>query len=104
MMEIRKVEDPMKLPRCRECGKEFVPKRDWQEYCCTQHLQRWHYQQRKLQRKQIAAEAAEDAREDRVNGNGYTNGRTPQEEKIDVVALLKLVPAKPINRRRIVSA
>ena len=90
----------MKLPKCRECGREFIAKRDWQEFCCTQHLQRWHYQQRKLQRKQIAAEAADDARAEGMNGHAK-NGHG--EEKIDLVALLKLAP-KPITRRRIVSA
>ena len=92
----------MKLPKCRECGREFIAKRDWQEFCCTQHLQRWHYQQRKLQRKQIAAEAAEDARAEGMNGHAK-NGHAPREEKVDLVALLKLA-SKPITRRRIVAS
>lgn len=37
----------MKLPHCLECGREFLPNREWQHFCCRQHRQRWHYRQQK---------------------------------------------------------
>ena len=50
--------------RCKFCDQEFVPAKSWQEFHSNQCRDRWHYQERK--RQQI--EAAEDARQDRLNG------------------------------------
>ena len=33
--------------KCKECGEEFWPNKDWQVFCCQPHQQRWH-----LRRKQ----------------------------------------------------
>lgn len=32
MPYVKKVYDPVK---CANCGKTFIPKREWQVYCCT---------------------------------------------------------------------
>jgi hypothetical protein len=93
--------------KCRECEREFVPSRWWQDFCCTDHRQAFH--RRKY--KQEAVEAAADAREERMNGhgvnghteemNGHANGGVRGEEKIDLVSLGLATPPKPIARRKI---
>lgn len=76
---------------CRECGVEFLAKRDWQEFCCTEHRQVWHYRQR----KRAEVEAAEVRRAERINGHGAS------EEKIDLAQLGLTPKPQPIKRRRV---
>ena len=37
-----------KLKSCRACGKEFMPKRYWQEFCSTNHQKTWYYSAQQL--------------------------------------------------------
>ena len=36
------------MKTCQWCNEDFRPNRDWQEFCCKDHQQRWHRHQRKL--------------------------------------------------------
>jgi hypothetical protein len=79
--------------KCRECEREFAPNKPWQEFCCAQHRDAWHYRER----KRAAVEAAEERRAERMNG--HDNG-AKREEKIDLVALGLASKLEPIKRRR----
>ena len=61
------------MRHCRYCDREFLANRDWQDFCCSQHRQRWHYRQQK-------------------NGHGRGIAR------IDLVALGAV---RPLPRRKI---
>jgi hypothetical protein len=50
---------------CLWCNANFKPSRDWQQFCCTDHQQRWHRHQRKL--NEVQAEEATRARRDSVD-------------------------------------
>ena len=49
-----------------ECGREFRSTKEWAEFCCEPHRQRWHYLQRR------AAKAAQELAH--VNGDGGEAG------------------------------
>jgi hypothetical protein len=38
---------------CPECKKEFVPNRDWQEFCCKQHQQAFNRRRYREERVRI---------------------------------------------------
>ena len=57
--------------RCDWCKAEFTPAKTWQHFCCPQHRDAWHDNEKTLAR--INAEhdrvrAAERVREDRLTG------------------------------------
>jgi hypothetical protein len=82
--------------RCEweNCGKEFRPAKPWQRFCSPHCKDAFH----NLEKKRDAVRAAEDAREDRINGI-----KPGQSKKIDLVAL-GLVKPKPLLALRPIGA
>jgi hypothetical protein len=50
------------MKTCPWCNQYFTPSRDWQEFCCTDHRQRWHRHQRKLCEVRVAEAARANGR------------------------------------------
>ena len=53
------------MKTCQWCNEDFRPNRDWQQFCCNDHQQRWHRHQRKL---------AEARAEEALRANGRPAG------------------------------
>jgi hypothetical protein len=74
--------------KCDWCEADFFQAKPWQRFCKPKHRDAWH--NREKERRKI--EAAEDRREDRINGHAASA------ERVDLVALG--LAAKPVEVRR----
>ena len=79
--------------KCDWCEGEFSPAKSWQRFCKPKCRDDWN--NREKLRRQI--EAAEERREDRING--HANGASTR--KVDLVALGLASKPQPVKRRRI---
>jgi hypothetical protein len=82
---------------CDWCDNPFSPARDWQRFCSPKCRNDWN--NREKVRRQI--EAAEHAREDRLNG--LAKAPTCSEKKIDLAALGLERPSPVVRMRRLVA-
>jgi hypothetical protein len=95
--------DPKKevrVRKCEFCGESFEPtkpERSVQRFCCPEHRKAWHYRDRKDEQYRAEVEAAEDRRQDRLNGLDGHGASTPA-PKIDLVAL-GITPKLTLKRR-----
>jgi hypothetical protein len=80
--------------KCDWCESSFSPARSWQRFCCPKCRDDWNNREK----KRAAVEAAEERREDRINGHANGGAR---EEKIDLAQLGLASKAEPLKRRRI---
>jgi hypothetical protein len=76
----------MTTSNCLHCGAEFVPRRDWQKFCCEQHRKAYFKQQRKIERAEY------------VKPEG-----TPAEREAASQSLAEFIeslkPSEPVRRR-----
>ena len=81
------------MMQCPNCGCEFRPSRDWQQFCSTNCRERYWQQQRKLERRVAARDREGEVLYKRENGKlvKAANGATVEEKEEAKEALTKIM-------------